>query len=541
MDIGSAFNPGFLGGNFFWWVGQIADKSYWDKNMPSGKFADPTSIPGWGGRRKVRIIGLHPQSEEELSSDKLPWAQIMYPVTAGGGQSSSKQTANLRQGMFVFGFFLDGTEQQVPVIMGVLGNNSQTKLIRTLGEKGEHNFKPISGSAQSPSDEGEPEKVPDRSIAVSQGTNVTIESNDGTEHQQSVADALHQEEMNKKVCVIKKQNGNLVQSALTSIQTVLDKITEKIDKRLAQAYSYIDAASERIADLRKYIANLACEITKYMKIIFDQMMEFELKKLNASLINAIASLPCSVRSLATELKEKITSLLECLYNNMVNCAMVQKMLDKMFNLDEMEKNNKDVGDRQKPKAPMCVAEGLTTALIIENKDSINKANKNILDSIDGFLGDVEGKLADVRNTLGVVDSAVDTMSTDIMSQITSMVGNISSALNFSNISFNIFGCEFKPIPRTSDIYQFAMGGMGAGEGSFPDIAKITDQIVSDIDEFDMGIDDAIKPYTDAADNFLEAADINNLDKAITDELTRVAEDRYAEPSADEPDIKYTGG
>jgi len=541
MDIGSAFNPGFLGGNFFWWVGQIADKSYWDKNMPSGKFADPTSIPGWGGRRKVRIIGLHPQSEEELSSDKLPWAQIMYPVTAGGGQSSSKQTANLRQGMFVFGFFLDGTEQQVPVIMGVLGNNSQTKLIRTLGEKGEHNFKPISGSAQSPSDEGEPEKVPDRSIAVSQGTNVTIESNDGTEHQQSVADALHQEEMNKKVCVIKKQNGNLVQSALTSIQTVLDKITEKIDKRLAQAYSYIDAASERIADLRKYIANLACEITKYMKIIFDQMMEFELKKLNASLINAIASLPCSVRSLATELKEKITSLLECLYNNMVNCAMVQKMLDKMFNLDEMEKNNKDVGDRQKPKAPMCVAEGLTTALIIENKDSINKANKNILDSIDGFLGDVEGKLADVRNTLGVVDSAVDTMSTDIMSQITSMVGNISSALNFSNISFNIFGCEFKPIPRTSDIYQFAMGGMGAGEGSFPDIAKITDQIVSDIDEFDMGIDDAIKPYTDAADNFLEAADINNLDKAITDELTRVAEDRYAEPSADEPDSKYTGG
>ncbi len=541
MDIGSAFNPGFLGGNFFWWVGQIADKSSWGKNMPSGKFADPNSIPGWGGRRKVRIIGLHPQSEEELPSDKLPWAQIMYPVTAGGGQASSKQTANLRQGMFVFGFFLDGTEQQVPVIMGVLGNNSQTKLIRTLGENGEHNFKPISGSAQSPSDEGEPEKVPDRSIAVVQGTNVTIESNDGTEHQQSVADALHQEEMNKKICVIKKQNGNLVQSALTGIQTILDKITEKIDKRLAQAYSYIDAASERIADLRKYIANLACEITKYMKIIFDQMMEFELKKLNVAMTNAIASLPCSVRSLVTELKEKITGLLECLYNKMVNCAMVQKMLDKIFNLDEMEKNNKDVGDREKPKAPICVAEGLTTALILENKDSITKANKNILNSIDGFLGDVEGKLADVRNTLGVVGGAVDMMSTDIMSQITSMVGNIASALDFSNISFNIFGCEFKPIPRTSDIYQFAMGGMGAGEGSFPDIAKMTDQIVKDIDEFDKGIDDAIKPYTDAADNFLAAADINNLDRAITSELNQVAEDMYAEPSADEPDIEYTEG
>ena len=257
--------------------------------------------------------------------------------------------------------------------------------------------------------------------------------------------------------------------------------------------------------------------------------------------NAIASLPCSVRSLVTELKEKITGLLECLYNKMVNCAMVQKMLDKIFNLDEMEKNNKDVGDREKPKAPICVAEGLTTALILENKDSITKANKNILNSIDGFLGDVEGKLADVRNTLGVVGGAVDMMSTDIMSQITSMVGNIASALDFSNISFDIFGCEFKPIPRTSDIYQFAMGGMGVGEGSFPDIAKMTDQIVKDIDEFDKGIDDAIKPYTDDADNFLAAADINNLDQAITSELNQVAEDMYAEPSADEPDIEYTEG
>ena len=28
--------------------------------------------------------------------------------------------------MFVFGFFLDGTDEQVPVIMGVLGNNAKT-------------------------------------------------------------------------------------------------------------------------------------------------------------------------------------------------------------------------------------------------------------------------------------------------------------------------------------------------------------------------------------------------------------------------------
>lgn len=102
--------------------------------MLAGKFESKDQIPGWGRRYKVRIIGLHDQGETEIPSDQLPWAQIMYPVTGGGGQANAGATANLRQGMFVFGFFLDGQEQQVPVIMGVLGNNAQTSLSTTIGD-----------------------------------------------------------------------------------------------------------------------------------------------------------------------------------------------------------------------------------------------------------------------------------------------------------------------------------------------------------------------------------------------------------------------
>ena len=128
MEGGSLFNPGFLGGTFLWWVGQIADDSTWRTNKNPGKFSGTVSIPGWGERYKVRIIGLHDQGESEIPSEQLPWAQIMYPVTAGGGQARSSQTSNLRQGMMVFGFFMDGQDQQIPVIMGVLGNNLSTPL-----------------------------------------------------------------------------------------------------------------------------------------------------------------------------------------------------------------------------------------------------------------------------------------------------------------------------------------------------------------------------------------------------------------------------
>lgn len=133
MEGTTSFNPGFLGSSFNWWIGQVADDSVWRDNILPGKYANAGQVPGWGRRYKVRIIGLHDQGEVSIPSEDLPWAQVMYPVTGGGGQTESFATANLRQGNMVFGFFIDGQEMQVPVIMGVLGNNSQSILAPTIG------------------------------------------------------------------------------------------------------------------------------------------------------------------------------------------------------------------------------------------------------------------------------------------------------------------------------------------------------------------------------------------------------------------------
>ena len=108
---GALFNPGFLGSHFLWWVGQIAPSENWRGNQESCRFEEPSDIPGWGFRYKVRIMGLHGKDEDEegdstsIPNDQLPWAQVMYPVTAGGGQGGAFTTPNLRQGNFVFGFF----------------------------------------------------------------------------------------------------------------------------------------------------------------------------------------------------------------------------------------------------------------------------------------------------------------------------------------------------------------------------------------------------------------------------------------------------
>ena len=146
MEGGSLFNPGFLGSSFHWFIGQIADDSTWRENQNPAKFNKVEDIPAWGYRYKVRIVGQHEQEESDVSAEELPWAQVMYPITAGGGQGGSFMTPAIRQGNFVFGFFLDGKDEQTPIIMGILGNNAKTKLERKMGTEGSggKNFVPQS-------------------------------------------------------------------------------------------------------------------------------------------------------------------------------------------------------------------------------------------------------------------------------------------------------------------------------------------------------------------------------------------------------------
>ena len=146
MEGNGLFNPGFLGGSFYWFIGQVADDSTWRENQSPTKFEKVEDMPAWGYRYKVRIIGHHDQDESDVTAEQLPWAQVMYPVTAGNGIGGSFMTPALKQGMFVFGFFLDGKDEQTPIIMGCLGNNAKTKLERKMGTEGSggKNFVPQS-------------------------------------------------------------------------------------------------------------------------------------------------------------------------------------------------------------------------------------------------------------------------------------------------------------------------------------------------------------------------------------------------------------
>ena len=84
--------------NFVWWIGVIENR------------ADPLGL----GRCKIRIFGWHTDNTSELPTDKLPWAQPMYPINGSKNYSSPKI------GDWIVGFFMDGMSGQAPIMMGVL-------------------------------------------------------------------------------------------------------------------------------------------------------------------------------------------------------------------------------------------------------------------------------------------------------------------------------------------------------------------------------------------------------------------------------------
>ena len=114
----SILKSNFVGRDGFkWWIGQVGPEScQGDQINETGN--------AWGNRIKVRIMGYHPQDPIELPDDDLPWAQILLPATAGTGGGGMNRSIRLTPGDSVFGFFLDGDDAQLPVILGAFGRPS---------------------------------------------------------------------------------------------------------------------------------------------------------------------------------------------------------------------------------------------------------------------------------------------------------------------------------------------------------------------------------------------------------------------------------
>lgn len=97
--------------NFNWWIGIVEDR------------VDPAML----GRCRVRIVGYHTEDVNELPTVDLPWAVPAMPLTSAS-ISGVGETPSFVEGTTVLGFFSDGEDEQVPVIMGTIPGKPRNKI-----------------------------------------------------------------------------------------------------------------------------------------------------------------------------------------------------------------------------------------------------------------------------------------------------------------------------------------------------------------------------------------------------------------------------
>ena len=96
--------------DFIWWLGVVEDNN------------DPTCA----GRVKVRITGYHTGNKQTLPVKQLPYAIPLHSVTSAG-VNGIMENHSLLQGSTVIGFFADGEEGQIPMILGTIAGKPASK------------------------------------------------------------------------------------------------------------------------------------------------------------------------------------------------------------------------------------------------------------------------------------------------------------------------------------------------------------------------------------------------------------------------------
>lgn len=249
----SLLKSNFIGRDGFrWWIGQIP---------PIENMGGQVDGQGWGNRFKVRIIGYHPYSEAELPNKDLPWAQCLIPTTSGSGAANVATGVQLQPGDVVLGFFLDGDNAQIPVILATFGRSYSVP-----SKTYQSPFVPFTGYSS---------KVEKAKVTPNQTNEIREDSNPSPpsvtdEQAAAIAQRVGYQVFSENFAI-----GNQIPLANTVKNTRVDKI-KSIVKNLLRKLRNLEGNVERIAQTIRAAAD---KIVTLCNDLIGGMFNFLIEKL----------------------------------------------------------------------------------------------------------------------------------------------------------------------------------------------------------------------------------------------------------------------
>ena len=378
------FKNHFVGRDgFIWWIGQIADENTWKANIPG--FPAPTNAPtegepiGFGERYKVRIMGYHTAVPSELTDEDLPWATVMYPVTAGGGGRGSSQNANLTQGCFVFGFFLDGDHAQQPVIMGCMGYNDYQAVMKNVPDA---NFLPFSGytpkdkiATTGIKDNENPEERIEQAQKDGTDFDSALESSTGNTNKSDLASDEMKKDGQKKEALSIRSDCRPIPTAKinTQMKNLLNETQELKKAQFDPLKTLTKDSAEFEAKIKAKTEQISKLVAGEMKWSIAQVQKSTIEKVNTEMKKKFYDVMPNERQQLKEEVEKVNDELSCAFRNIMDGleSVVGGLLEDMV--------------KKAVNAPPCMADNMVGAMIGQVASSVQNTVGGILGSLDGLL------------------------------------------------------------------------------------------------------------------------------------------------------------
>jgi len=519
------FHKHFVGRDgFIWWIGQIADENTWNANMAGFPVGNNSEAPGFAERYKVRIMGYHTAAPGELEDEELPWATVMYPVTAGGGGRGSSQNANLTQGCFVFGFFLDGENAQQPVIMGCMGYNDLQEIKKNIPDA---KFLPFSG--YTPKDKIATNGIKDndsKEVRLSQSIETGTDADKFTESSTSNTGRSDMSSDESRTDG-QRQEALSVRSDCRPIPTV--KIKTQIKNMLSDVKAIEKAKKQyrfkvtiNIADLDKkkeaIIKKTSKVVAGELKWITTQVQKTTLEKTNTEMKKKFFDVPVNERQQLKEEVEKLNDNLSCAFRNIIDgletiaLGLLEDMAKKAIT------------------APPCMADNMVGATIGQVANSVQKTLDDALGGLDGLLNNFPNPIEDIAGgggmeTLDIIEDIVSLLDCDKKPncpEVTELSlwdgGTVTPNLDVSNLSkiakgfsdqFNSFkmldfaapdipfgdlfgagGCNSGPVACGPPTVKF-FGGRGSGAAGNLIVSALGEIMSIDMVEFGIEYDEDV--------------------------------------------------
>ena len=472
-----------------WWIGQVAPRETWAENTllkndkDIGVVGRKGDINVYPNRVKVRVVGYHDQIEDP---NDLPFASVMGNPFISSGYGLAPNTHQLEGGESVLGIWIDGDDQQKPVITNVfmksqhavdeettdLKSNSTTRQ-NIVQSTSDINSRLDSSSLWATELTGDAygeylfsgEFTPNYDFSKSQPPEVSKYTKQGklrTPAQMMAAQRLETKKWNE--FLLSEENVGLGSTIFGDdfVDYVSGRNNFKVDTFI------VNNGDGQSAQLKKYESTLddvkvdspSCKRDNVTGVITGALQDFtklliNVEKYGDFYVNAVTGMVVNFQEEMNEIARKVAGALTGKINN---------MRDYLFGEIEEKINsftNKIIPEELKPKFGESIKKITDTIYCL-----FGNVISGLRNMIGNFLKTLVGKIVNVPlcaaeqlvgTLLNDVLGSINNTITPILSSLTSTLGGalgsvtslVNKALAGANLLFNFLACDDLKCPLPS--------------------------------------------------------------------------------------------